>query len=279
VKRFTNRLKLKYFRNNKNIGATANILKVIDRATAKYCWIIGDDDLLVHGAIEDVIKILKSNPDEAGIVVGYSYEKIDRRPEVEKSYSCDFSRPIFQDITTNQRISCWEETFKYTKTPALHTSIVSCIFNTEKWRNVRQEFNIISAGTAQTDLNSTFPYSMIWGRMFSGKPIYFISRPLVYFFVGAQEWFDEKWNTIMFSFCLELARFFRKCGAKEDCVRYYENLILESATTLKKLIVSPNSYSRKHFSLLRIVLCYWNRLVIWKTMYGVGKSILRNALY
>jgi len=91
AERFTNRLKLKYFCNNKNIGVTANILKVIDRATAKYCWIIGDDDLLVHGAIKDVLKTLKSNPGEAGIVVGYSYEKIDRRSEVEKAYSCDFS--------------------------------------------------------------------------------------------------------------------------------------------------------------------------------------------
>jgi hypothetical protein len=61
-------------------------------------------------------------------------------------------------------------------------------------------------------------------------------------------------------------------------VRYYENLILNRDNELKQLIESPNGYSKKHFSLLWIILHYWSRPVLWRTLWRSQKTILLKTL-
>jgi len=52
-----------YHRNEQNIGADRNFLKCVEIATAKYCWLIGDDDGITHGAINTVLNLIANNPD------------------------------------------------------------------------------------------------------------------------------------------------------------------------------------------------------------------------
>lgn len=42
---------LKLVRNNQNLGADQNYLKVVDNATGQYCWLFGSDDILSENAI------------------------------------------------------------------------------------------------------------------------------------------------------------------------------------------------------------------------------------
>lgn len=54
---------IKYFKNQKNIGMDENIINSVLKASGKYCWHIGDDDLIQNGALRLIIKILeKRNP-------------------------------------------------------------------------------------------------------------------------------------------------------------------------------------------------------------------------
>lgn len=62
-------LNLRYIRHGVNIGACANVLRAYELATARYVWLICDDDDYNFGEFEGVLNILKcNNPDV--LVVG-----------------------------------------------------------------------------------------------------------------------------------------------------------------------------------------------------------------
>ena len=61
IEPYKEKLKIKFSKNRENIGAALNYLKVASMAENEFLWIIGDDDLLVPNAIEDLTKLIKNN--------------------------------------------------------------------------------------------------------------------------------------------------------------------------------------------------------------------------
>lgn len=51
-----------YNKNNQNLGADRNFLKVIEIANGSFCWYIGSDDALKNGAIRRIINEIENNP-------------------------------------------------------------------------------------------------------------------------------------------------------------------------------------------------------------------------
>ena len=54
---------INYYRNDENLGADQNFLNCINKASSKYIWLIGDDDFVLNQSINNIIDILKNNPD------------------------------------------------------------------------------------------------------------------------------------------------------------------------------------------------------------------------
>lgn len=61
IRPYKKKLKIKFNRNNKNLGFALNLLKVSSMAKGEYIWFIGDDDLLVPGAIKHLFRLIKRN--------------------------------------------------------------------------------------------------------------------------------------------------------------------------------------------------------------------------
>lgn len=57
------KLTFNFNRNEKNLGADLNFLKVIDIAHGKYCWFLGSDDKLKQGALEKILIEIQTNSD------------------------------------------------------------------------------------------------------------------------------------------------------------------------------------------------------------------------
>ena len=53
---------VKYFRRRENGGFDANFLNCFDKAEGKYVMLLGDDDVLLPGAIESILKCLEQRP-------------------------------------------------------------------------------------------------------------------------------------------------------------------------------------------------------------------------
>ncbi|MDB9760436.1 glycosyltransferase family 2 protein [Pelagibacteraceae bacterium] len=61
IKPFKKKLKIKYNRNNKNLGFALNLLKVTKMATGEFIWFLGDDDLLMPNAVNELYKLFEKN--------------------------------------------------------------------------------------------------------------------------------------------------------------------------------------------------------------------------
>lgn len=67
VKDFINKgYNISYYCNEKNIGPDKNFLQCIDKAQGKYVLLLGDDDVLLNGAIDCILNILQQ--DDYGVV-------------------------------------------------------------------------------------------------------------------------------------------------------------------------------------------------------------------
>lgn len=56
-------VRLVYSKNNENLGADSNYLRVVEIASGDYCWLFGSDDALVPGAISSIFQELQFNYD------------------------------------------------------------------------------------------------------------------------------------------------------------------------------------------------------------------------
>lgn len=273
VKDFQELIPIRYYRNEQNIGGTANILQTPSLATGVFCWIVGDDDLLVPGALVQVLQLLQQYPNVPAIVVGYSYQKEeDRDLFLDDAKLPKFDNSIYSTTVKPHFIDRWENTFFETKTAALHTSIVGCVFLREDWQARFESFSSLWAVDDHTSLQSTFPHTLIWSSSLISRPVLFCPQPYVYFFLGSQEWFQPKWQTMVFSFCLQLAQFFRIQGADEEAVKYYESLLLRQPG-LTNLILEPNSYARAHFSFSWLLKYYGMRDELWENLLNGTLSL------
>jgi len=57
---------VKYFRRSERVGIDRDILKCVELADGKYCWLFSDDDRMTTGAISHLYNILKENENLTG---------------------------------------------------------------------------------------------------------------------------------------------------------------------------------------------------------------------
>lgn len=65
-----------YIRNRSNVGPDANFVQCFERAAGKYVWMIGDDDLVVPGAIRKVSSWLERDEFSLVYVNSFGFEAI-----------------------------------------------------------------------------------------------------------------------------------------------------------------------------------------------------------
>ena len=270
VEGYIDKLNLVYHRNSKNTGVSSNILSVTDHASGLYCWILGDDDLPVPGSIGRVVNIIDNNPEILGIVTGYSYELAGEKSDfINPNSERGFGNPVFKNEDQHGIVTRWEDTILLSDFAGLHTSIVSCVFSLSLWNKVKAETFPEMGDSALTTFENTFPYLIIWAKMFISKPIYLLSAPQVYFFIGEQEWFKPKWPTILFAFALELPDMFRTYGASEESAQHYESCIFTHSDELSQLILYPTDYSSKYFSLKHLLSRYGDDPRLFSSISGI----------
>jgi hypothetical protein len=71
------RIDFSYRRNPENVGMLGNLRETAQHARGDYIWILGDDDLLMPGSIERVLKAIDENPDAALIYLNYAFTRTE----------------------------------------------------------------------------------------------------------------------------------------------------------------------------------------------------------
>ena len=70
-------ISIKYFRQDSNVGADSNFLKVIDLSMGEFVYLVSDDDILLPGAIDKLLNCINFNSSLDAICVNYRGFKLD----------------------------------------------------------------------------------------------------------------------------------------------------------------------------------------------------------
>ena len=73
VEPYLSRADVRYIRNRRNVGMLGNMRVTAQEARGEYVWILGDDDLLVPGAIETVLSALRTGQAASLLYLNYAY--------------------------------------------------------------------------------------------------------------------------------------------------------------------------------------------------------------
>lgn len=81
-------LPIRYFRNEINVGSGANVVRCFELAVGRYVLIVGDDDLLLDGALSRIMSVLKEGDIGLLYLNAYPFLKDHRneRPASFRSY-------------------------------------------------------------------------------------------------------------------------------------------------------------------------------------------------
>src|SRR5215472_3505102 len=71
--------KIRYFENAENLGYDGNIRNLVEKATGRFCFFMGNDDVMCPGAMEEAAAVIGRHPN-AGLVLK-SYAWFDETPD------------------------------------------------------------------------------------------------------------------------------------------------------------------------------------------------------
>jgi abequosyltransferase len=69
-----------YYENETNLGYDANVRNLVEKATGRYCFFMGNDDLMCAGALENVASLLRRHQNTGLVLKSYAW--FDAVPEV-----------------------------------------------------------------------------------------------------------------------------------------------------------------------------------------------------
>ena len=179
---------IKYQKNSRNLGIPQNFLM----AEGEFVWLIGDDDLLLPFAIEELHGIISKNPNVDFFYINSFH--------LTTQYVFSFPQPfdtanLPKDMTP---FSPWPDSgemwFLDLVNPKISFDFLGGMFlSVFRRRNWSQNVSVLDEA-AVSDLrtfshfDNTFPHVKIFSKAFANSKAYFYARSLSVCLTGAREW-------------------------------------------------------------------------------------------
>jgi len=149
---------LVYHRNEQNFGFDRNILKIVELAQGEYCWILGDDDLALPGALRRLVDHLK----QADGIDLLFFEKSDFYLETGKPMKerkvMDY--PVAARFNFHDDKTMAQYFHRQRKLIAYCNYLSNIVFSRARWQQVANKLDFV--GTAYIHLYVF--QSILWGR-------------------------------------------------------------------------------------------------------------------
>lgn len=172
-----------YYRNDINIGATANFQKATSIAPAKFVWLFGDDDLLMPLSVKKVLHVLEKEED-----IGFLFLNSLR---VSDDYT-EILRKSESELKSSRRYGRGYEIFRGFSYQALG-HISRCVYLKSSWQDNKAYIN--------RKPWQMYPQLFALLDILKDKPCYFLSDPIV---ISRAKGGNEYWRGYGFvSFCVE----------------------------------------------------------------------------
>jgi hypothetical protein len=250
------RFYLRYYRNNENVGVANNFQTVTKLARGEYCWIIGDDDMVVKGKLPKLVKVIQANLDLDYFFVNYfnkSFEERDRLIlEKDSFYAPEKSECMRQDLS-ERRLDKWDDLLDIEPAdnyqPHIFTYIGSHVFRRSIWLENAQAINT-PKGKYLESFDTAFPHVKILARAMVGKgPVYYLGDPAILAGWGGQEWMPNV-APLVLAYLPEAVHIYKKLGVKYATISRLQKILLNKyySQMIINLVIERNHPGREIFS-------------------------------
>lgn len=192
VRRAQASIAIKYHKNPRNLGIPRNFLNVVEMADGEFVWLLGDDDLLLPSALEELDGLISQHQDAEFFYVN-SYH-------LDTQYIFSFPQPFdTANLPKNMKpFSSWtnsgEMMFMDLVNPKISFDFLGGMFlSVFRRQNWILNVNVLDAAAVEdtrtfSHFDNTFPHVKIFANAFADSRAYFNAKPLNVCLTGAREW-------------------------------------------------------------------------------------------
>ena len=247
------KIDIKYIKNETNLGRVQNYLNVVNMASGKFVWMIGDDDLILPHSLKSLIDLLDTYSHKVDFfyvnsyLLDSSFIFSSKQPFSTNSLSDDmkkFSPKINSELMNFMDLINPNVSFDFLG------GMYLSVFKKKNWSNHTKVLN-------KEDLNNklifstfgnTFPHVKIFANAFAKSKAYFCSTPLSVTLSGEREW-QPMYPLIRSIRLIEALDEFRKHGLKLKKYYLFRNYALSYfAQDFVKMMLDKKNSGWKYFS-------------------------------
>jgi glycosyltransferase involved in cell wall biosynthesis len=192
IEPYTRKMNIKFSRNKQNLGAALNFLKVASMAKNEFIWFIGDDDLLVPNAIEDLLCLIKKNSECDFFWINSSHLSSDFLNEFTHPFN---TKNLPKNMKTlsflkKDKKLMFFDLIKHKIAFDYLLGVFVCVFKKEEWNNNLHviDYKMIKDKKSWSNFENTCFHIKIFCEAFKNSRAYFCSTPLSVNLHGVREW-------------------------------------------------------------------------------------------
>lgn len=236
-----------YYCNNENLGFNGNLELLLYRyANGKYCWVIGDDDLLDKDALLTVWNLLNDGNIEY-ISLAHRLLTIT---DYKKMYLEENRKIDYQICSFAEAIEC-----NCCNSNVLGTFMSSSIFLLNKVK--KNDYSIFS-NNSWDNFYSTFPNAYLMINSFAQKGhCAAITTPILTALIHEKSW-DDKMNLLTFNYLPAMYVY---------CCQKVERKMSNNLKCIQQMSLQRIGMLLKHRKLKDIPMLLFFKLMFWKNTY------------
>jgi hypothetical protein len=159
-------------RNPANLGMLGNLGATTRVSNGAYVWLMGDDDLIIDGAIEAVLSGLEQHPDVEMAYMNYAYTNFDAPEQLSDPDDILRTAKSIGYCGPNRRVAALRDVAALNEN--LFTAIFACAFRRDHALRAYQQ-NV--AGPPFSSLLTCIPSSAYALSALQDRPAYWVGRP------------------------------------------------------------------------------------------------------
>ena len=189
---FNTRLKIRFKKIKKNLGFAINLLNVSKMAKGKFIWFLGDDDLLIPNAIEQLAKRIKQNNNVDFFWINsydLNYSHLKKFPSPFNTKNLPKKMASHSKLKHDEKLYFFDLIDKRISFDYL-LGIYLCAFRTDKWNENLHVIDkkLIKDKKPWSNFENTCFFIKIFCAAFKNSKAYFCAKPLSVNLIGVREW-------------------------------------------------------------------------------------------
>ena len=252
VRRAQKMIPIRYYRNAKNMGIARNIQRLTNElAEGEFAWVLGDDDMILPGALDRVLGILERYPDVDYVFVNLLILPYEKRHAAASYFAPDLrssslSNPTKSKNLDDRYVRRWEELIDPEVDEVFLGSCMVSVFRLAVWKTYQLRDRL--AGSVWSSLEEAYFVPVVLAHTMIGRRAFYIGHPCVLTTQGGQDWHDHL-AVIVAVRIQELLDLYLQLGIDRLRVERCRRAALEySAWAVQRLLSDPTTPGRHYFS-------------------------------